>query len=112
MSTPAKGHADYLDLGTWNAACAECGRKFKANEMRKLPPGVPGGGMCVCRPHWNARQPQDFVRGVPDRMAAPWVQPQSDTYADMQEVLTNDAETDLQDSANWLQADTGEVLTS
>lgn len=80
-TTPQKGRADYLELGTWNVACAECGRKRKAHEMRQLPPGVPGGGMYVCFPeHWNMRQPQDYVRGVPDKMAAPYVQQQVDTY--------------------------------
>lgn len=78
-TTPQKGRADYLELGTWNVACAECGRKRKAHDMRQLPPGVPGGGMWVCYPeHWNSRQPQDYVRGVPDKMAAPYVQQQVD----------------------------------
>lgn len=75
MGYPGKGKNDYLALGDWNAACAECARKFKASEMIQLPPGVPGGGMYVCRQHWNMRQPQDYVRGIPDKMAAPWQQP-------------------------------------
>lgn len=79
--TPGKGKADYLELGDWNAACAECGRKFKASQMKRLPMGVPGGGMYVCFEHWNPRQPQDFVRGVPDRMSPPWTQPQIDSFA-------------------------------
>jgi hypothetical protein len=80
-TTPQKGRADYLELGTWNVACAECGRKRKAHDMRQLPPGVPGGGMWVCFPeHWNSRQPQDYVRGVPDKMAAPYVQQQVESY--------------------------------
>lgn len=75
------GRADYLSLGEWNVACAECGRKRKNSDMRQLPPGPPGAGMWVCFPeHWNARQPQDFVRGVPDHMAPPYVQDESDTY--------------------------------
>lgn len=78
-TTPARGRADYLELGSWNVACAECGRKRKDSDMRQLPPGVPGGGMWVCFPeHWNPRQPQDYVRGVPDKMAAPYVQQQVD----------------------------------
>lgn len=82
MPYPPKGRADFLALGDWNAACAECGRKRKASDMRQLPPGVPGGGMYVCYPeHWNPRQQQDFVRGVPDKMAAPWAQNQNDTYS-------------------------------
>ena len=75
MAYPGKGKADYLALGDFNAACAECARKFKASEMIQLPAGVPGGTMYVCQEHWNARQPQDFVRGIPDKMASPWQQP-------------------------------------
>lgn len=75
MGYPGKGKADYLALGDFNAACAECARKFKASEMIQLPDGVPGGRMYVCPEHWNARQPQDFVRGIPDKMASPWQQP-------------------------------------
>ena len=72
--------ADYLALGDWNAACAWCGRKRKASTMRQLPPGVPGGGLRVCPDHWNPRQPQDFVRGIPDYQAPPWVQPEADNF--------------------------------
>lgn len=75
------GRADYYAPGDWNAACAQCGRKRKASTMRQLPKGVPGGGLYVCFPeHWDARHPQDFVRGVPEREAAPWTQEQVDTF--------------------------------
>lgn len=101
-TTPQKGRADYLELGTWNVACAECGRKRKAHEMRQLPPGVPGGGMYVCFPeHWNMRQPQDYVRGVPDKMAAPYVQQQVETYPLYVENVNEDT-TDLE-----IEVDTG-----
>ncbi len=79
---PGKGEADFLALGDWNASCAECGQKRKASTMKQLPPGVPGAGMYVCPEHWNPRQPQDYVRGVADNMAAPWVQEVAVTYAD------------------------------
>lgn len=72
---PGKGQADFLQLGDFNAVCGQCGRKRKASTMKRLPPGVPGGGLYTCPEHWDFRQPQDFVRGVPDKMAAPWVQP-------------------------------------
>lgn len=78
---PVKGHADYLALGDWNVACAFCGRKFKASECVKLPAGDPmGGDAWVCQKHWRPRQMQDFVRGIPENPAAPFVQPQIDTY--------------------------------
>ncbi len=81
MSYPAKGRADYLQLGDWNAACAQCGRKRKASTMLKLPPGVDGAGLFVCPEHWDYRQPQDYVRGIPDKQNPPWVQPETNVYA-------------------------------
>lgn len=70
MSTPPKGKADYLELGGWNAQCYQCGRKFKASDMLRH-----WQGYWVCKPHWEPRHPQDFVRGVADNMTPPWTQP-------------------------------------
>lgn len=76
MSTPAKGKADYLDLGNWNGVCYECGRKFKASELKRH-----WQGYYVCPEHWEARQPQDFVRGVQDVQTPQWTQPMpADTF--------------------------------
>lgn len=69
-SGPGKGKADYLDLGDWNAVCYECGRKFKASQLIKH-----WRGYWVCQQHWEPRHPQDFVRGIPDHPAPPFVQP-------------------------------------
>ena len=104
---------DRFILDDWNAVCAQCGREGRASQMRRLPPGIPGGGMYVHPEHYVARNPQDFTRGIPERQVPGQVQaPPEDTFAELQEVLTNDAETDLLDSADWLTADTGEVLTA
>ncbi len=61
---------DHLRLGDWNAVCFECGRKRKASELKKH-----WQGYWVCPEHWEARQPQDFVRAVPDVQTPPWTQP-------------------------------------
>jgi hypothetical protein len=83
MGTTVKGPYDYLKLGDWNAMCAECGRKGKASEMVQLPQGIPGAGMYVHVEHYIARNPQDFVRGIPDKMAPPWSQPEPEpTFID------------------------------
>lgn len=70
MSQPIHGKADYLDLGGWNATCNRCGRKFKAGTLKLM-----WTGEYVCPPHWEARQPQDFVRTPPDDQIPPWTQP-------------------------------------
>jgi len=69
------GDSDYLDLGDYNAACYECGRKRKASQLKRY-----WKGYYVCAEHWEPRQPQDFVRGIPDIQTPPWVQDQTDTY--------------------------------
>jgi len=69
------GKADYLDLGTWNAECSVCGHKFKASELRRH-----WQGQYRCVDCWEPRQPQDFVRAVPDVQTPPWTQPPSVTF--------------------------------
>lgn len=61
--------ADHLILGDWNARCFRCQGKFKASQLRKT-----WEGFYCCDHCWEIRQPQDFVRGIPDFPAPPWVQ--------------------------------------
>lgn len=69
------GTADYLDLGQWNTICDRCGKKYKANELRKE-----WDGLMVCWRCYEIRQPQDYVRSVPDKQAPPWTRPDSDQF--------------------------------
>lgn len=70
------GRADHWAEGDWNTVCFECGRKRKASSLRKH-----WQGYYVCPEHWEPRQPQDFVRSVPDVQTPPWVQPMpADTF--------------------------------
>jgi hypothetical protein len=64
------GRADYFAMGDWNATCYECGRKRKGSMLRKN-----WQGYFVCPDHWEPRQPQDFVRNIPDVITPPWAQP-------------------------------------
>lgn len=59
------------DKGNWIADCDVCGRKYKATELTQRWDGL----MC-CEDDWEIRQPQDFVRGVPDTQIAPWLRPE------------------------------------
>lgn len=61
--------------GDYNAVCYECGRKFKASELRRH-----WQGYFVCPEHWEPRQPQDFVRGIQDVQTVPWAQPMEDEF--------------------------------
>jgi hypothetical protein len=71
MSSYVKGKFDYLRLGDWNAVCYMCGFKFKASMLVRY-----WQGFYVCDQCYEIRQPQDFVRGVPDTQAPPWTQPE------------------------------------
>ena len=64
------GRADYYAPGDHNSICYECGRKRKASELKHH-----WQGYDVCIEHWEARQPQDFVRALPDTKPLERVQP-------------------------------------
>jgi hypothetical protein len=69
------GRADYLALGDWNALCDHCGRKFKGSTLR-----LQWNGLWSCPEHWEARQPQDFVRAAPEHPTPPFVRHPADLY--------------------------------
>ena len=71
MGQPDRGSDDYLELGDWNAVCWVCGNKRKASKLKKH-----WQGYWVCPEHWEARHPQDFVKGITEKPTPPWVQPQ------------------------------------
>jgi len=57
--------------GGWITICDACGRKFKDSELRQR-----WDGLMVCSGDWEVRQPQDYVRGVADIQAPPYVRPE------------------------------------
>lgn len=57
--------------GGWITICDACGRKFKDSELK-----MRWDGLMVCAGDWEIRQPQDFVRGVADIQAPPYVRPE------------------------------------
>ena len=65
-----KGPADYFKLGDWNARCDECYLKCKANDMF-----LRWDNARVCSRCIEIRNPQDYVRGIPDNPSVPWARP-------------------------------------
>jgi hypothetical protein len=57
--------------GLWKAVCDQCGREFKSNELR-----LRWDNLMVCSDDYEPRQPQDFVRAIPDIQAPPWTRPE------------------------------------
>ena len=107
MGYPPKGPADHLVLGDWNAICFFCGIKAKASELRRH-----WEGFYVCERCWEPRQPQDFVRGVPDKQVPPWTQPEgADIFTNMGEALvTDDGEGDDHTPPDLLMTDDYSIL--
>lgn len=69
----------YLRLGSWNAICDRCGRKFKAYQLRKT-----WDGLMVCEDDWETRHPQELLRTVKDTQKLPWTKPEAaDTFIDV-----------------------------
>lgn len=61
----------YYAKGQWNVQCDRCGFEYKSSELRKE-----WTGLRVCRKCWEARHPQDLLKGKVDRQAPPWVRPE------------------------------------
>jgi len=62
--------------------CDVCGFKYRRSKMRER-----WDRLWVCHSDWESRQPQDYVRAVPDRQAVEIARPEpepvyitSDTY--------------------------------
>lgn len=61
---------DGYRAGDWLAVCDRCGRELYASQLFRE-----WTGLRVCRPCFDYRHPQDFVRGVPDKQTPPWTRP-------------------------------------
>lgn len=64
------GRADYWKRGEFKFICDVCGFEYHSGQMR-----MRWDGLRVCPKDWNIRQPQDFVRSIPDPQALPWSRP-------------------------------------
>lgn len=62
------GSADRYADGEYNFFCDLCGRKEKSGNGVKT-----WDNHYVCRYHKEARNPQDFIKGVKDNQSLPWV---------------------------------------
>lgn len=61
------GNANHFAPGQWNFYCDICGAKGKSGDAQKT-----WDNHYVCSKHKEARNPQDFVRGVKDDQSVPW----------------------------------------
>lgn len=88
----------------WRAICDRCGFKRWNSELRKE-----WTGLMVCRDTcWEARNAQDFVKGVPDKQNPPWVRPEpADDFLPFSLILLEDGGLLLQEGADLPEEDDG-----
>lgn len=79
------GRADHLELGTHNALCDRCQRKYKANQLKKE-----WTGWMVCDRCWEPRHPQEFLRGRKENESVQWTRPD---IVGTEDVITVDGKT-------------------
>jgi hypothetical protein len=69
-------HQSTFISGQWKAVCDRCGAEYHAKQLRQEWTGLrvcSGRGTRDC---WEPHHPQEFVRGVKDKQAPPWVRPE------------------------------------
>lgn len=77
------GQADFLRVGDYNALCDVCGRKFKFSRLRQK-----WDNTWACEQDWEPRQPQDYLRGIPDNMSVPLSRPDPPNLFIQDEIVT------------------------
>ena len=77
------GQADFLRVGDYNAICDVCGRKFKFSRLRQK-----WDNTWACENDWEPRQPQDYLRGIPDNMSVPLSRPDPPNSFIQDEIVT------------------------
>ncbi len=61
------GKADFFQEREWNVRCQECWDKVKSGDIRRR-----WDNELVCPRCFEIRNPQDFVRGIPDNQSVPY----------------------------------------
>ena len=80
------GRADYYKPGSHNVICDRCGMKYKAEDTR-----MTWDNLRVCKKDWEARHPQDFLRGKVDKISVTNPRPeQTDRFLGDNDVSASD----------------------
>lgn len=59
-----------IEPGTWNICCQRTGFRVPSSEIR-----MEWDGLLVWKRVWEVRQPQDYLRGIPDNESVPFGNP-------------------------------------
>lgn len=97
------GQNNYYASGQWNFICDLCGRPGKSGNAVKT-----WNNLWVCAHHKEARNPQDFLRGVKDNQSVPWSRSQTEPIFVGSVLLTQENGClILQETGNWALATEG-----
>jgi hypothetical protein len=68
-----KSSRNHYVKGSWNVICDRCGFKKKNTEVE-----LEWDNLLVCKDGcWEARQPQDYIRAIPDNRPVPMARPEA-----------------------------------
>lgn len=63
--------------GRWKATCDRCGFRYHSDALK-----LEWTGLMVCSPCWETRNPQDFLKVVPEQIVPPWTRSEpTDVFA-------------------------------
>lgn len=64
--------ANSYKSGTWKTVCDRCGCIFLSDQLTKT-----WDGYMVCKPDWEPRPEQDYIRAGKPEPAVPWTRPEA-----------------------------------
>ena len=93
--------SNIFENGSWAVICDVCGREYWSHQLTKR-----WDGLMVCSGDWEPRHPQDFVKGVADKIVPAYTRPEStDTFVFFCTIYTSQGVADY-GSADCARADT------
>jgi hypothetical protein len=82
---------NYYKPGSWNADCAVCGFRFKADELLER-----WDGQQVCKHDYESRHPADLLRVPKEDPSVPWTsQEPTDVFIETIDALTTEEGVEL-----------------
>jgi hypothetical protein len=66
------GHANFYKDGSNNVICDQCGKKYKAEKLKKQ-----WDGLWTCKRCWDYKHPQESVRSIKDEQKVNLSRPES-----------------------------------
>ena len=85
MRETSHNSGDHYQPGNHWLICDSCGLKFRLSEMR-----MRWDKLMVCQKDWEQRHPQEFVKGIKEKIAVDIARPESEPVYITTPVLQDD----------------------